>query len=188
MTRSHDMTRSYDISHVKWPIWYHLKVKNNNFIRNEAKHISIDFKMDDGCALSIVGGSLMTLIAVIFIGLSSILNRDFESNDGCERSAFVSEFGQKNDLISVFGTRSSERKRREIMENVDELRKMKMAIHEKLKNVPLWHSVGTFHLSYLSHEFCMLIFEKLIDNALIWSFLAIDRRRSYQEKAVPRVY
>ena len=61
------------------------------------------------------------------------------------------EFGTKNELISVFGTRSSERKRREIMENVDELRKMKMAIHEKLKNVPLWHSVWTFHLSYLSY-------------------------------------
>ena len=75
------MTRLYDNIHVKWPIWDHIKVKNNNFIRNEAKHISIDFKMDDGCALSIVGGSLMTLIAVIFIGLSSILNRDFESND-----------------------------------------------------------------------------------------------------------
>ena len=27
------------------------------------------------------------------------------------------------------------------MENVNELRKMKMSIHEKLKNVPLWHSV-----------------------------------------------
>ena len=69
----------YDNTHVKWPIWDHIKVKNNNFIRNEAKHISIDFKMDDGCALSIVGGSLMTLIAVIFIGFSSILIRDFKN-------------------------------------------------------------------------------------------------------------
>ena len=73
MTRSHDMTRPYDLTHIKWPIWYHTKVKNNNFIRNEAKHISIDLKMDDGCALSIVGGSLMTLIAVIFIGFVRFL-------------------------------------------------------------------------------------------------------------------
>ena len=70
----------YDNTHVKWPIWDHIKVKNNNFIRNEAKHISIDFKMDDGCALSIVGGSLMTLIAVLFIGFSSILIRDLVTN------------------------------------------------------------------------------------------------------------
>ena len=46
-----------------------MKVKNNNFIRNTAEHVTIDFKMDDGCALSIIGGSLMTLIAVIFIGV-----------------------------------------------------------------------------------------------------------------------
>ena len=37
--------------------------------------------MDDGCALSIVGGSLMTLIAVIFIGFSSILIRDLVTNE-----------------------------------------------------------------------------------------------------------
>ena len=47
-----------------------IKVKNNNFIRNSAEHVTIDFKMDDGCALSIIGGSLMTLIAVIFIGFN----------------------------------------------------------------------------------------------------------------------
>ena len=50
----------------------HIKVKNNNFIRNSAEHVTIDFKMDDGCALSIIGGSLMTLIAVIFIGFVNI--------------------------------------------------------------------------------------------------------------------
>ena len=49
-----------------------MKVKNNNFIRNGAEHISIDFQMDDGCKLSIIGGSLMTLIAVIFIGFVHI--------------------------------------------------------------------------------------------------------------------
>ena len=47
-----------------------MKVENKNFIENEAKHLTIDLKMDDGCALSIIGGSLMTLIAVIFIGFA----------------------------------------------------------------------------------------------------------------------
>ena len=53
-------------------IWDRMKVKNNNFIRNGAEHISINFQMDDGCKLSIIGGSLMTLIAVIFIGIVHI--------------------------------------------------------------------------------------------------------------------
>ena len=58
-----------------------MKVKNNNFIRNSAEHVTIDFKMDDGCALSIIGGSLMTLIAVIFIGFDQYRSK---SRSDCE--------------------------------------------------------------------------------------------------------
>ena len=58
-----------------------MKVKNNNFIRNSAEHVTIDFKMDDGCALSIIGGSLMTLIAVIFIGFDQFRPKSRSDSD-----------------------------------------------------------------------------------------------------------